>query len=48
MEPGPPYKTFFEESLFYAGLAKAFGSIDGIAPKDADHVIGLEGSVNAA
>ena len=46
METGPPYKTFFEEPLFYAGLAKAFGSIDGIAPKDADHVIGLEGRVN--
>ena len=43
MEPGPPNKTFFEEPLLHAGLAKAFWSIDGIAPKDPDHVIGLEG-----
>jgi len=46
MEPSPPYKTFFEEPLFHAGLPKAFWGIDGIAPKDADHVIGLEGGLN--
>lgn len=46
MKTRPSGKAFVEESLFHAGLAKALGSIDRIAPKYPDHVIGLEGGLD--
>ena len=46
MQAGALGHPFPEETLLDAGLAKAFRSIDRVAPEDADDVIGLEGGLD--
>ena len=42
----PSGHSFAEETLLDPGLAEAFRSIDRVAPKDTNHVIGLESGLD--
>ena len=42
MKPGPSDHSIAEEPLLDPGFTEASGSIDRVAPKDTEHVIGLE------